>query len=99
MIQFGKLVKRNVKLFFKDKGLFFTSLITPLILLLLYSTFLGNIFRDSYTSSIPAGVEVSDKIISCKWSIVCIHNCCFLCDGCVLFKYAYGARQNHRCKK
>ena len=64
MIQFGKLVKRNVKLFFKDKGLFFTSLITPLILLLLYSTFLGNIFRDSYTSSIPAGVEVSDKIIS-----------------------------------
>ena len=38
------LVKRNVKLYFKDKGMFFTSLITPAILLLLYATFLGNIY-------------------------------------------------------
>ena len=36
------LIKRNVKLFFKDKGMFFTSLITPIILLVLYSTFLKN---------------------------------------------------------
>ena len=27
------LIKRNVKLFFKDKGMFLTSLITPVILL------------------------------------------------------------------
>ena len=27
------LIKRNIKLFFKDKGMFFTSLITPAILL------------------------------------------------------------------
>lgn len=64
MKQFIKLVKRNVKLFFKDKGLFFTSLVTPLILLVLYSTFLGNVFQSSYTSVIPDGVEVSDKIIN-----------------------------------
>ena len=32
------LIKRNVKLFFKDKGMFFTSLITPVILLVLYAT-------------------------------------------------------------
>ena len=64
MKQFMKLVKRNVKLFFKDKGLFFTSLITPLILLILYSTFLGKIFNDSYTSNIPEGVQISGKIIS-----------------------------------
>ena len=25
------LIKRNIKLFFKDKGMFFTSLITPAI--------------------------------------------------------------------
>ena len=35
------LIKRNIKLFFKDKGRFFTSLITPAILLVLYVTFLG----------------------------------------------------------
>ncbi len=29
------LIRRNVKLYFKDKGMFFTSLITPLILLVL----------------------------------------------------------------
>ena len=29
------LVKRNIKLYFKDKGVFFLSLITPLILLVL----------------------------------------------------------------
>ena len=31
------LIKRNVKLFFKDKGMFFTALITPIILLILYA--------------------------------------------------------------
>ena len=41
-------LKRNIKLFFKDKGVFFTSLITPLILLLLYVTFLGNVFKDTF---------------------------------------------------
>ena len=29
------LIKRNIKLFFKDKGMFFTALITPGILLVL----------------------------------------------------------------
>ena len=37
------LIKRNTKLFFKDKGMFLTSLITPAILLVLYATFLGNL--------------------------------------------------------
>ena len=57
------LIKRNVKLFFKDKGMFFTSLITPLILLVLYTTFLGNIFRDTFVSSLPQGIKVSDNLI------------------------------------
>ena len=43
MKQLSALVKRNTKLYFRDKGMFFTSLITPLILLVLYGTFLGNI--------------------------------------------------------
>ncbi len=47
MKTYSVLLKRNVKLFFKDKGLFFTSLITPLILLVLYVTFLSNVYKDS----------------------------------------------------
>ena len=63
MIGLGALLKRNIKLFFKDKGMFFTSLITPMILLLLYSTFLANVYRDAFASSIPAGVPIDDKLL------------------------------------
>jgi len=42
------LIKRNVKIFFKDKGTFFTALITAMILLVLYATFLNNVYRDSF---------------------------------------------------
>lgn len=44
------LVFRNIKLFFKDKGLFFTALITPFILLILYVTFLGGVYEDSFVA-------------------------------------------------
>lgn len=59
----GILIKRNIKLFFKDKGMFFTSLITPAILLVLYASFLGNIYRDSFTSALPDFFTISDKLI------------------------------------
>lgn len=57
------LIKRNVKLFFKDKGMFFTSLITPAILLVLYTTFLYNVYRDSFYSSMPESFTLSESII------------------------------------
>ena len=57
------LIKRHIKLFFKDKGMFLTSLITPAILLVLYATFLGNVYRDSFTASLPAGLQLSDQLI------------------------------------
>lgn len=58
------LVKRDMKLFFKDKGLFFTSLITPLVLLVLYGTFLGNIYEDIFLSALEAaGAVVPEKLI------------------------------------
>lgn len=58
-------VKRNTKLFFKDKGLFFTSLITPLILLVLYATFLSNVYKSSYTQILEATeVVVSEKLLN-----------------------------------
>ena len=64
MTGLGALVRRNTKLYFKDKGMFFTSLITPLILLVLYSTFLGNVYEDSFRSALEAaGAAVSDELI------------------------------------
>lgn len=57
------LIKRNVKLFFKDKGMFFTSLITPAILLVLYATFLGNVYHDSFVSSLPDTIKLSDSLM------------------------------------
>lgn len=63
MSAFLILVKRNIKLFFKDKGMFFTSLITPLILLVLYVTFLGNVYRDNFTSLLPDTLQLSSGLI------------------------------------
>ena len=57
------LIKRNVKLFFKDKGMFLTSLITPAILLVLYATFLGNVYRDSFTMNLPETVKLPEKLL------------------------------------
>ena len=57
------IIKRNVKLFFKDKGMFFTSLITPAILLVLYAAFLGNVYRDSFAANMPDGIQLSDNIL------------------------------------
>lgn len=58
-----KLIKRNVKLFFKDKGMLFTSLITPIILLVLYATFLANVYEQSLTENLPNSIELSKSVI------------------------------------
>ena len=64
MTGLGALIRRNTKLYFKDKGMFFTSLITPLILLVLYGTFLSNVYEDMFRSAVEAaGTSVSDKLI------------------------------------
>ena len=44
----GSLVCRNMKCYFKDKILFFVSLITPLILLVLFVTFLRSVYLESF---------------------------------------------------
>lgn len=58
------LIKRNIKLFFKDKGMFFSSLITPIILLVLYVTFLANVYKDSFMSALPQGFSVDESIVN-----------------------------------
>ena len=57
------LTRRNIRLFFKDLGMLLTSLITPLILLLLYTTFLCNVFRDSFMLHF-VGISVEEKLIN-----------------------------------
>jgi multidrug/hemolysin transport system permease protein len=59
----GALIKRNVKIFFKDKGTFFTALLTPSILLVLYVTFLYNVYEDSFASSLPEGFVFEPKLL------------------------------------
>ena len=64
MTGLGALVKRNTKLYFKDKGMFFTSLITPLILLVLYGTFLSNVYEDSFRGALEAaGATVPEQLL------------------------------------
>ena len=63
MKQISALVRRNSKLFFKDKGMFFTAMITPCILLVLYATFLGNIYRDTFSQNLPPFVSLSQSVL------------------------------------
>lgn len=58
------LTIRNIKVYFSDKGMFFTSLITPAILLVLYSTFLANVYKDAFISAIPDSIEISSKLLN-----------------------------------
>ena len=65
MTGLGALIRRNTKLYFKDKGMFFSSLITPVILLVLYATFLKKVFDDSFRTALTeAGATVADSVIN-----------------------------------
>ncbi len=64
MSKLSSLVRRNCLMFFRDKGIFFTSLITPLILLVLYATFLSNVYRDSFYAVIPEGFAVGEELVN-----------------------------------
>ena len=50
MKQLYHLTLRHTVLFFKDKGRFLTALITPIVLIVLYMTFLGTVYHDSLDS-------------------------------------------------
>ncbi len=64
MTKLFELARRNLKVFFKDKGYFISSLITPIILLVLYAAFLAKVYKDSFMSALPAGFTVDEKLIS-----------------------------------
>lgn len=56
------LIARNCKVYFRDKGVFFPSLIAPLILLFLFIAFLGNVYRDSIRGVVE-GYEISNALV------------------------------------
>ncbi len=64
MKEITALVSRNRKLFFKDKGMLFSSMITPVILIVLYATFLANVYKDSFVSATKDMIALSDKVIN-----------------------------------
>lgn len=73
------LIKRNIKLFFKDKGLVIGALVGPIILIVLYFTFLNDVYRDTFKSFIPEGTSnkiingiVNGKLISSILAVSCI---------------------------
>ena len=64
MKPFFELIRRNLKVFFNDKGMFISSLITPIILLVLYATFLANVYKESFLSALPEGLNIDPKLIN-----------------------------------
>lgn len=58
------LIKRNTKIYFKDKGVFLSSLITPIILLILFITFLKNVYTDSILAQLPEGTTLSNSLLN-----------------------------------
>ena len=55
--------KRNFLLFFREKMTVFFSILSPLIVLLLYIFFLGDLQVDSVKAAIPVGLTVDEKAI------------------------------------
>lgn len=59
------LVSRNMKCYFKDKFLFFVSLITPMILLVLFVTFLRGVYIDSFNGLFSEfGFTADEQVIN-----------------------------------
>lgn len=81
-----QLIRRNLRLFFKDKGMFFSSLITPMILLVLYATFLANIYRQSFSSALPQGVVIPEELLNgtvvCQLVASLLAVCCVTVSFC-----------------
>lgn len=57
------LIVRNTKCYFKDKFTFFISMISPVVLLVLFVTFLRNVYIESFTAFIPDGLIMDNGIV------------------------------------
>lgn len=57
------LARRNLLLYFRDRATVFFSLLAPLIILMLYVLFLGDIQKQAVLSSLPDAAAVSDRAV------------------------------------
>lgn len=64
MTGLASMIRRNSKLFFKDKGLFFYITYHSDYPAGALCTFLGNVYRDSFTLGMPENFTISDKLIN-----------------------------------
>lgn len=98
------LTRRDLKLYFKDKGMLFSSLITPLILLVLYITFLAKVYNDSFVSSLEAAhvvgfpkelidATVGGQLFSSLLAVCCI-TVAFCCNMIMVQDKVSGARKD-----
>ncbi len=65
-MKLGYLIARNCKVYFRDKSVFFASLIAPLILLFLYIAFLGNNYSENLRNIAETnfGITLEKSIVS-----------------------------------
>lgn len=95
MTGLGALIRRNSKLYFKDKGMFFTSLITPMILLVLYVTFLSRTYEGSFRSALAAAGAPGGGLAPawlCRRAAHLVAAGRQLCDGGLLLEPHHGVR-------
>ncbi len=60
--QTAAFTARNIRLFFKDKGTFVSSLIAPLVMLVLYILFLDGVLKDSFEASVKSLSELNISV-------------------------------------
>lgn len=95
--RFGFMLERNIKLYFKDRLTFLFSLITPLILVVLFLLFLKGVYEDSLVSSLPEGFELSDKIVDAftgSWLFSSI-----MTTSCITIAFCSNMRVDDKLKK
>ncbi len=76
-----EFTKRNILAFFRERATVFFSILSPLIVLMLYVFFLGDVQVNSIKSALPQGIYVDDKLIKAfvdSWLIAGI-----MCVSCM----------------
>ncbi len=84
MRTFTALTARNLKIFFRDKGVFFPALLAPLILLFLFVAFLGNVYRDSIRGVLE-GFPFEDGLVESVASGWLVSSLVAVCAGTIAF--------------
>lgn len=94
---FRFMLERNIRLYFKDRLTFFFSMMTPLILIVLFLLFLRGVYEDSIVGSLPEGFEISRSMLNSftgSWLFSSI-----LSTSCITIAFCSNMRIDDRLKK